>query len=55
MRAIATAEQHPEEMQQMGFKARGTYEENYTPEVNYRQLMAIYEEAIEASQVQPAD
>ena len=38
---------HPDEMRQMGVNARRVYEHKYTPEVNYRQLMAIYEEAIE--------
>ena len=37
---------HPEEMRQMGMNARRVYEQKYTPEANYRQLMAIYEEAI---------
>ena len=43
---VRWAVEHPEEMRQMGLNARRVYEEKYTPEVNYRQLMAIYEEAI---------
>lgn len=42
------AQQHPEQMAQMGRNARALYEANYTPERNYQQLMAIYAEAIEA-------
>jgi glycosyltransferase involved in cell wall biosynthesis len=34
---------HPEIMLAMGRKARSTYEQHYTPETNYRQLMSIYE------------
>ncbi len=30
----------------MGSNARARYEAEYTPERNYRQLMAIYEQAI---------
>jgi glycosyltransferase involved in cell wall biosynthesis len=37
---------HPEEMRRMGPAARRVYERKYTPEVNYRRLMTIYEEAI---------
>ena len=46
---VRWAEEHSEEMRRMGENARRVYEENYTPEVNYRQLMAIYEQAIEAN------
>jgi len=38
---------HPEECEQMGRNARETYLKNYTPEINYKQLMAIYQEAID--------
>jgi glycosyltransferase involved in cell wall biosynthesis len=38
--------QHPDEMRAMGGNARREYEAKYTPEINYRQLVAIYEEAI---------
>jgi glycosyltransferase involved in cell wall biosynthesis len=41
------ASEHPEDMCRMGLKARSIYEEKYTPETNYRQLMAVYGEAIE--------
>ncbi len=41
---------HPHEMQAMGQNARARYEALYSPEVNYRQLMGIYREAIEARQ-----
>jgi glycosyltransferase involved in cell wall biosynthesis len=39
---------HPERMAEMGRAARVAFERHYTPEANYRQLMAIYEEAIAA-------
>lgn len=41
------AQAHPEEMRRMGEAARAEYEAKYTPEINYRQLMAIYEDAID--------
>jgi glycosyltransferase involved in cell wall biosynthesis len=44
---VRWANEHPEEIYQMGRNARRIYEEKYTPEINYRQLMAIYGEAIE--------
>ncbi len=44
---VRWAVQHPEEMREMGLNARRVYEEKYTPEVNYRRLMVIYERAIE--------
>jgi glycosyltransferase involved in cell wall biosynthesis len=37
---------HPEEMHRMGRNARRVYEEKYTPEVNYRQLMEIYQKVV---------
>ncbi len=46
---VRWAEEHPKEMRRMGENSRRVYEENYTPKVNYRQLMAIYEQAIEAN------
>ena len=46
---VRWAEAHPKEMRQIGANARRVYEEKYTPENNYPQLMAIYEEAIEES------
>lgn len=42
---IAWAEQHPDAMRAMGENARRAYEATYTPEINYRQLMAIYGQA----------
>ncbi|MFO7681496.1 MAG: hypothetical protein R6X34_15740, partial [Chloroflexota bacterium] len=39
---------HPAEMQRMGQAARAEYEANYTADINYRQLMTIYDEAIQA-------
>ncbi len=44
---VRWAESHPEEMRRMGANARRDYEEKFTPEANYPQLMAIYEQAIE--------
>jgi glycosyltransferase involved in cell wall biosynthesis len=43
---ITWAERHPEAMRAMGENARRVYEANYTPEINYRQLIAIYQQAI---------
>lgn len=43
---IAWAEANPEAMVAMGKYARNEYEAKYTPEHNYKQLMAIYLEAI---------
>lgn len=39
--------EHPEECRRMGENARKEYEEKYTPEKNYQQLMAIYQDVIE--------
>ena len=41
--------EHPDEMREMGLNARRVYELKYTPEANYRQLMAIYDEAVQAA------
>lgn len=38
---------HPEHVAEMRQNARREYEEKYTPESNYRQLIAIYERAME--------
>ena len=46
---------HVEEMRQMGANARRVYEEKYTPEVNYRQLMAIYRQAMNSRQGMPGE
>ena len=40
------ATSHPKDMARMGHNARLEYERLYTPERNYYQLMAIYDEAI---------
>ena len=46
---VRWAAEHPDEMRQMGVNARRVYERKYTPEANYRQLMAIYDEAVQAA------
>ncbi len=48
-RKMAWAESNPEALREMGANARREYEIRYTPEVNYRQLMAIYSDAIAAA------
>ena len=40
------AQQHPEQMADMGRNARALYEAQYTAERNYQQLMTIYQDAI---------
>ena len=40
------AQQHPEQMAQMGRNARAQYEAEFTAERNYQLLMAIYQDAI---------
>jgi glycosyltransferase involved in cell wall biosynthesis len=45
---VAWAWQHPDEMAVMGEAAYRTYQDHYTPEHNYTQLMAIYEQALTA-------
>lgn len=47
------AEQHPQEMARMGHSARRQYELEFSPEVNYQRLMAIYQEAMSATQQEP--
>lgn len=44
-RKLRWAQDHPQEMAAMGRRARELVLERYTPQVNYRQLMAIYAEA----------
>jgi glycosyltransferase involved in cell wall biosynthesis len=44
---VRWATDHPAKMRQMGANARAEYEAKYTAEINYRQLMAIYERAVE--------
>jgi glycosyltransferase involved in cell wall biosynthesis len=46
---IAWADAHPEEMKQMGRRARAEYESKYTPAENYRLLMNIYHLALQES------
>jgi glycosyltransferase involved in cell wall biosynthesis len=46
---------HPDEMHRMGRNARRVYEEKYTPEVNYRQLMEIYQKAVGAAKGKAKD
>jgi glycosyltransferase involved in cell wall biosynthesis len=43
---IAWAESNPDEMAQMGRRARAVYEARYTPDRNYQRLVEIYSEAI---------
>lgn len=43
---MAWALAHPKQMAEMGGKARDKYEAEFTPEKNYVQLMAIYEDVI---------
>ena len=42
------ANQHPEEMIDMGKNARRAYETRYTPEDNYQQLMTIYQNSVKS-------
>lgn len=44
---MAWALTHPDEMANMGRKARVQYEAEFSAEVNYQRLMAIYQEAID--------
>ncbi len=46
---VRWAAEHPDEMRVMGANARRVYEDPYTPEINYRQLMAIYDEAAQGT------
>lgn len=41
---VKWAAAHPEEMRKMGENARQVYMRKYTPEVNYRELLSIYED-----------
>lgn len=43
---VSWAWSHPQEIAEMGQKARHEYEEKYTAEKNYEMLMSIYEQAI---------
>lgn len=53
-RCMQWATQHPQEMAAMGLNARQEYLAKYTPEQNYRRLISIYEEALEAPRLHPA-
>ena len=44
--AVAWAVAHPKDMTRMSQNARREYETKYTPEANYAQLIAIYEQTI---------
>jgi glycosyltransferase involved in cell wall biosynthesis len=44
---IKWAHENPEEMCRMGENARKIYEEKYTPEINLRQLMDVYNGVID--------
>jgi glycosyltransferase involved in cell wall biosynthesis len=48
-RTLRWAQAHPAEMAAMGARARARYEAHYTPDINYRQLLAIYHSAIDDS------
>lgn len=48
-RKLTWAEANPAAMREMGANARREHQEKYTPEVNYRQLMTIYADAIAAA------
>jgi len=45
------ANEHPEEMISMGKNARRAYEAHYTPEMNYQQLTAIYQQVIDIAKL----
>ena len=46
---VRWAVEYPLDMHRMGDNARRIYEDHYTPDRNYRQLMAIYDEAVQAA------
>lgn len=47
-RVLSWAETHPDEMRNMGQNALEVYQDRYSPDVNYKMLMNIYQEAIDA-------
>lgn len=47
---LAWAQSHPDELAVMGQTARAQYETEFSAEVNYQRLIAIYDEAIAAKQ-----
>lgn len=49
---IRWAQAHPVQMAQMGQAARSRYERLYTADINYQQLMGIYDEAMTARRSQ---
>ncbi len=51
---VRWASTHKEEMRRMGLNARQIYEEKYSPDINYRQLLKIYKEAIDENQCRNA-
>lgn len=53
-RHLAWAEAFPKKMRAMGERAREVYEQRFTPERNYEQLMAIYHDAIAGECVKAA-
>jgi glycosyltransferase involved in cell wall biosynthesis len=46
---IQWAQAHPAEMAQMGRQARRQYEQEFNADVNFELLMAIYQDAMAAS------
>jgi glycosyltransferase involved in cell wall biosynthesis len=46
-RKMAWAAANPDEMAQMGQRARARYEAEFTPDRNYAQLISIYRDAID--------
>ncbi|QCB47783.1 glycosyltransferase [Hydrogenophaga sp. PAMC20947] len=44
------AQEHPQEMARMGRSARERYEERYTPQRNYQELLSIYTDVIDNNQ-----
>ncbi len=53
-RTLRWAHAHPDEMAAMGDNARACYESRYTPDINYRQLLAIHRSAIDDTRGQAA-
>lgn len=51
---IAWAEANPEAMRRMGVNARRVYEARFTPQENYRQLIGIYQDAMEETRQEQA-
>jgi glycosyltransferase involved in cell wall biosynthesis len=52
--AVRWATEHPVEMHAMGQNARREFETRYSPNPNYAQLLAIYEDAIDAHRTEAA-